>query len=212
MHQELISALYETILMVFISGLLTLFIGLPLGAILNLTRPKKPFAKPKLNRILDAIMHFAQSLPYVVLMIALMPITSFFVNHEEGWLVAILPLCLACIPHFAHLCDEIFNTIPEDLIELIVFYGAKPIQIIVKVLLPETWQKLIQAFTKSLIQLLSYSAIAGLLGASGLGSLAIQKGYPNFQTKYVIATAIILIFLTQILQSIGNYFSKKSLS
>jgi D-methionine transport system permease protein len=210
MQQELIKALYETLLMVFISGILTLLIGLPLGVLLNFTKPSQIFARPKLNTILRNILHSTQSVPYVILMIILMPVTSYILNNEEGWLVAILPLSLATIPFLAHQCDEVLNAVPKSLLELSAFYGASPFKIIMKVLLPETWPKLAQAFTKTLIQLTSFSAIAGLLGASGLGSLAIQKGYPEFQAKYVIATAILFICVIQLFQSVGNLIAKKA--
>lgn len=209
MPQELIKALFETLLMVFISGIITLLIGLPLGLLLGLTRAKQLFAKPKLNKTLSSVLHFAQSLPYVVLMIALMPITSFLMNNENGWWVAVLPLSLAAIPYFACQAADIFSTVPKNLLEVVSFFGAKPLRLILKALLPETGPRLIQVFTKSLAQLVSYSAIAGLLGANGLGNLAIQRGYPNFRVEYIIATAILLILLIQGLQWIGHYFAKK---
>jgi D-methionine transport system permease protein len=212
MQQELITAFYETLIMVFVSGLITLIIGLPLGILLALTRPDKKMASGSLNysktilhKMLTATLRSTQSLPYVVLMIILMPVTGVLIGKEQGWFVAILPLSLATIPYFANQCQQAFNKIPEPLLEYMTFLGASPLQMISKVLLPETWPQLIQAFTHTLIQLIGYSVIAGLLGASGLGGLAIQKGYPTFQANYIFATAIILILLIQSLQGISHY-------
>ncbi len=209
MQQELISALYETLLMVSVAGFFTLLIGLPVGLILNLTRPGHVFAQHSLYKILSSIIHSTQSFPYVILMIMLMPITSSLLGKEEHWAVAILPLSFATIPYFAHQCEQAFNQVSIKLIELTSFLGASTLQIILKVLLPETWPHLVHAFTSSLVQLVSYSAIAGLLGASGLGSLAIQKGYPTFQASYIFATVLTLLVLIQGLKSIGQYFLKK---
>jgi len=209
MRQELFNALTETLLMVSVSGIFTLVIGLSLGILITLTGPKQIFANRILHKILETMIRGAQSLPYVIFMIILMPITGYLMSKKESWLVAILPLSLATIPYFAHQCQEAFNKIPASLIELTTFLGARPIPMIRKVLLPEAWPGIIQAFTNTLVQLVGYSAIAGLLGAGGLGSLAIQKGYPNFQARYVFATAIILILFIQGLKSLGNYFAKK---
>lgn len=210
MQQELINAFYETLLMVLLSGILTLLIGLPLGILLTIIKEsKQKFFYRLLNKILDPILNFAQSLPYVLLMITLMPISSFLLERENGWLFAILPLSLVSIPYFAGQCQIAFHKIPKNLIEYMTFLGATPLQIIRKVLISEAWPQLILAFTSTLVQLVGYSAMAGLLGANGLGSLAMQKSYPNFQIAYIVATAILLVLLAQSLQGIGYFLTKR---
>lgn len=225
MQQELIKALYETCLMVFMSGIITFIFGLGLGIFLrllslNFLQPEgvrtqhnliKQRMRQHLSKIFGHFLHIAQSLPYVVLMIALLPITGKLLGNESGWWVAILPLSLATIPYFAYHCEKILNTVPLGLIEMMTFMGANRQQIVLKVLLPETLPRIIQAWMMSLAQLVGYSAVAGLLGANGLGSLAIQKGYPEFQAEYIVGTALLLILLIQGLQYIGHYFVKKSL-
>lgn len=226
MQQELIKALYETCLMVFISGIITFIVGLGLGLFLRLLslnflqpegiQTQQNFQKQRirqyLNKLFSHFLQIAQSLPYVVLMIALLPITGKLLGNESGWWVAVLPLSLATIPYFAHHCEKILNTVPINLIEIMTFMGANRQQIVLKVLLPETLPRLIQAWMMTLAQLVGYSAIAGLLGANGLGNLAIQKGYPEFQGEYIVVTAVLLILLIQGLQYAGHYFAKKSFS
>lgn len=226
MQQELFKALYETCLMVFFSGIITLIFGLALAVFLRLLslnlrilnlrfkNIKHNFIKQKLrenlNKMLKYLIQVSLSLPYVVLMIALLPLTGQLLGNEPGWWVAVLPLSLASIPYFASHCEKILTTVPASLIEWMIFMGANPMQIIFKVLLPETWSRLMQTWILTLIQLLGYSAIAGLLGATGLGSLAIQKGYPEFQMGYIISTALLFILLIQGLEWLGHYFAKKT--
>jgi len=211
MQQELINALYETLLMVFLSGILTLLFGLPLGILLTITESKKMFVYRLLNKILKPIIHFAQSLPYVLLMITLMPMSSFLLNRKDGWLFAILPLSLVAIPSFAGQCQIAFLKIPKSLMEFMTFSGATPLQIIRKLLIPEAGPQLILAFTRTLVQLIGYSVMAGLLAANGLGGLAMQKSYPDFQMTYVVATAIILVLLAQTMQGVGYFLTRKAI-
>lgn len=207
---ELINALEETLLMVFAAGILTLLLGLPLGILLAETRPKMLFNQAIAHKILSSLVQGSQSLPYVVLMIALMPLSRMIFGSEEGLSAAIVPLSLAAIPYFAAQCEQAFIKIPLGIRELAVTWGARPWQILVKIMIPEAKTELMQGFILTLIQLLGYSAIAGILGAGGLGALAIHKGYPNFQTSYVLAIAIILIALIQGLQLIRKFLLKST--
>jgi len=205
MLHELLSAVEETLFMVFTSGLLTWIIGLPLGAYLSITRPHHLLGNAFIHKPLSLIMKTALSIPYLVFMIALIPFTRYLTGAQEGTLAAILPLTLAGIPHFAKLTENAINKIPQGLIETAQSVGATPFQTIYKVLIPEALPEIIQGLTSTLNHLLGFSLIAGTIGAGGLGNLVIVKGYYKFQVEYIAATIAILMLLTLILHLCGNY-------
>lgn len=212
MLHELLNALEETLFMVFSAGLLTLIIGLPIGALLSITHTGKILENNGIYKTLYFWIYAIRSVPYIVLMIAIIPLTQFLVGVYEGCIAAVVPLTLAAIPHFAQLSEKALNRIQPGVIEAAKAVGASPFQIIYKVLIPEALPNIIKALTITLVQLIGYSTIAGAVGAGGLGSLMIYKGYHDFHFDYVLATVVILIALIQIIQLSGNYIASGNIN
>jgi D-methionine transport system permease protein len=205
MLHELLNSLEETLFMVFTAGLLTWIIGLPLGTLLSVTRSEQFLDNYLLHKILKVFINTTSSIPYIILMVAAIPLTRLLVGTEEGSLAAIVPLTLAAVPQFAKLTAAALDKIPKGLIEAAESVGASPLQIIYKVLIPEALPNIINILTSTLVQLVGYSAIAGALGAGGLGGLAVLKGYSSFQADYVLAVLIVLMAIIQIIQVCGDY-------
>jgi len=205
MLHELLNALEETLFMIFAAGLITWFIGLPLGAILSVTAPQKFLANTYVHTSLNFLLNTTRSIPYIVLMIAVIPFTHFVVGSVDGCVAAVIPLTLAAVPHFAQLCEKAISRIQPGLIEAAEAAGASSFQIIYKILIPEALPNIIKGLTITLTHLVGYSTIAGALGAGGLGAIMIQKGYQAFHIDYVLITLFLLIALVQIIQSCGNY-------
>ena len=212
MLHELVSALEETLFMVFTAGLLTWFIGLPIGAILSATGPGKFLENPFVHKPFLFLIKTTRRIPYIVLMIAMIPVTRFITGSGEGCVAAIIPLTIASIPFFAELSEKAINKISSGLIEAAKAVGASRIQIIYKVLIPEALPEIIRGLTATLTHLVAYSTIAGALGGGGLGSLMIHKGYYSFHSEYVIAIVILLIGLSKAIQSCGEYIVNGTLN
>lgn len=211
MLHELLNALEETLFMVFSAGLITWIIGLPLGAILSVTAPGKFLENPYAYNSLDFLLNTTRSVPYIVLMIAVVPFTRFVVGSIDGCVAAVIPLTLAAIPYFAHFCEKAINKIQPGLIEAAEAAGASSFQIIYKILIPEALPNIIKGLTLTLTHLVGYSTIAGALGAGGLGAVIIQRGYQTFYIDYVLTIMILLIVLVHTIQSCGNYIAHGSI-
>ncbi|HQY22555.1 MAG TPA: methionine ABC transporter permease [Gammaproteobacteria bacterium] len=212
MLHELLNALEETLFMVFSAGLLTWVMGLPIGALLSVTNTGKILENKLIYKTLHFCIHTMRSLPYIVFMIAMIPFTQFLVGAYEGCIAAVVPLTLAAIPYFAQLSEKALNRIQPGIIEAAKAVGASPFQIIYKVLIPEALPNIIKALTLTLVHLIGYSTIAGAIGAGGLGSLMIYKGYHAFHFDYVFATAVILIALIHIIQFSGHYIASGNMN
>lgn len=207
MFQELFKGLEETFWMVFGSGLFTVLFGLPLGVVLALTPNDHILARPKLYKLLSLTINTTRSIPFIIFMILVAPLTRLITGTTVGCWAAMVPLTLACVPFFARLCEHAIQTIPKGLIEAAESLGATPWQIITKVLLPEAMPQLINALTVSLVHLVGYTAISGALGSGGLGSIAIHKGYFALNTEYMMVSVLLLFLLVQIIQSFGDYLA-----
>lgn len=206
---DLITATGETLYMVFASTLFALMLGLPLGIMLYVTRSIKP--NPKLNKILSSLINIFRSIPFIILLVALIPFTRLLVGTSIGINAAIVPLSLGATPFFARLVDTIFQSLPSGLVETGYAMGANSRQIITHILLPEAIPGLIHALTVTAITLVNYSAMAGTVGAGGLGTLAINYGYQRFDAGVMVSTVIVLIILVQLIQSFGDYLSNRFL-
>ncbi len=209
MLYELIIALEETLFMVFSSGLLTWTLGLPLGILLYSTGSQKLLDNKGIHTILSLIIGTTRSIPYAAFNIALIPLTQEITGTQDGSLAALIPLSLIAIPHFAYLCHKALNKVPKALIEATQALGATTLQIICKVLIPESLAHLIQGFGMTLVQLISYSTIAGVLGGGGLGHLLTYKGYGHFQMDYVISVLALLVLLVQGVQRCTQYVAQR---
>jgi D-methionine transport system permease protein len=206
---ELFSALWETVYMVFVSGCVSALIGIPLGIILSCTQKDHLMPKLLLNRSLAALVNITRSIPFIILLIAIIPLTRWLVGTWIGTTASIVPLTIGAIPFVARLVEGAINEIPFGLIEAGQAMGGSTLQIIVKILLPEGLPGIIHGLTVTLISLIAYSAMAGAVGGGGLGDLAIRYGYHRFDANVMIATIIILILLVQVIQYCGDHIRRK---
>lgn len=204
---DLLLATGETLYMVFISTLFAILLGLPLGTLLYSSKHVKP--KPRIHKALSLFINMSRSIPFIILLVAIIPFTRFIVGTSIGMNAAIVPLTLGATPFFARLVDNVFQSLPKGLIETGYAMGASSRQIIFYILLPEAKSALIQAITVTAITLINYSAMAGTVGAGGLGTLAINYGYQRFDARVMISTVIVLIIMVQLIQMSGDYLAKR---
>jgi len=206
---EICIAFIETIYMVLASGFLAVVLGLPVGTLLFMTRHLQCCGSSSLHRILGILVNITRSIPFIILMVACIPITRWIVGTSIGTTAAIVPLTLAAIPFVARLLYNVFSDVPYGLIETGLSMGATNCQIIRHVLLVEALPGIIQAINMTLINLIAYSAMAGTIGGGGLGDLAIRYGYQRFNITVMLITTIILVLLVQGTQQAGDWLEKK---
>ncbi|WP_131775171.1 methionine ABC transporter permease [Legionella cincinnatiensis] len=209
MAYDLLIATGETLYMVALSTLFAVIFGLPLGTWLYSSSHVK--LMPRINKILSTVINMARSIPFLILLVAIIPFTRLIVGTSIGINAAIVPLTIGAIPFFARLVDNVYRSLPSGLIETGYAMGANTRQIILHILLPEAKPALIHAITITAITLVNYSAMAGTVGAGGLGTLAINYGYQRFDAGIMISTVIILIIMVQLMQMIGDYLAKRFL-
>lgn len=210
MLHELINALEETLFMVFASGLISWVIGLPLGLLLYASGPQKLLENYFVHVLLKLFIGTTRSIPYVALSVALIPFTQFMTGFESSTLAAIIPLSIIGILHFSHYCNRAFSQIPGGVIEGTQVMGASGIQLIVKVLIPEAMPQCIQAFGVTLVHLIGYSTIAGVLGGGGLGHLLTYKGYGHLHIETILSVMGLLVLLVQVVQRLTQYIANTS--
>ncbi|MCB1828482.1 MAG: ABC transporter permease, partial [Coxiellaceae bacterium] len=173
----LISGTFETLYMVLLAGFITLLIGLPIGVVLFITRAQSLRENALINRSLGLIVNVTRSVPFIILIIALIPLTRLFVGSSIGSTAAIVPLTIGAIPFFARIVESAISEVNPGLIEAGQSMGATTQQIIFRIMLPEALPAIINGFTLMLIALVGYSAMAGTVGGGGLGAIAINYGY-----------------------------------
>jgi D-methionine transport system permease protein len=210
---EIWQATLDTLVMLGTSLLFTILLGLPLGIVLFLTSPRQMFEKPRLYAVLSFIVNVVRSLPFIILIILLIPATVVLVGTSLGVAGAIPPLVIGTVPFFARLVETALREVDRGIIEATQAMGATTRQIITRALVPEAMPGIIAAITVTTITLVSYTAMAGVVGAGGLGDLAIRYGYQRFQDNVMYVTVIILILMVQLLQMLGDrlvvHFSRK---
>ena len=210
---EIWQATLDTLVMLGASLLFTILLGLPLGVLLFLTSPRQMFEKPRLYAVLSFIVNVVRSLPFIILIILLIPTTVVLVGTSLGVAGAIPPLVIGTVPFFARLVEPALREVDRGIIEATQAMGATTRQIITRALVPEALPGIIAAITVTTITLVSYTAMAGVVGAGGLGDLAIRYGYQRFQDNVMYVTVIILILMVQLLQMLGDrlvvHFSRK---
>ena len=213
MSAELIELLgqscLETFYMVTVSALVAFACGIPLGVVLTITDKGHIKENFFVNRMLGAIINATRSTPFIILMVAIIPITRMVVGTSIGTTAAIVPLTISATPFIARIVESSLKEVPYGVIEAALAMGSTPLQIICKVLLPEAFSSIILGLTLTVVSLIGYSAMAGVLGGGGLGDLAIRYGYQRFRVDVMIATVIILIIIVQCVQSFGDNLSKK---
>ncbi|WP_433924987.1 methionine ABC transporter permease [Vreelandella sp. 21] len=210
MFDLILQATLDTLYMVAISGVIATLLGLPLGVMLYVTRPGQILAMPALNQVLGIVTNVGRSIPFIILMVAIIPFTRMLVGTSIGINAASVPLTIAAIPFVARLIEGALNEISPGLIESAQSMGATPWQIITKVLIPEARGGIITGLTITLVTLVSYSAMAGAVGGGGLGDLGIRYGYNRFNPTIMLITVVILVVMVQGFQSLGDYLVRKS--
>ena len=195
----------ETLYMVFFSTIFSLLIGFPIGVLLVVTKECNIMEKPKLNKVLEIVINTLRSFPFIILMICLFPLSRIIVGTTIGSTAAIVPLSISAAPFVARMIEGALNEVDKGLIEASSSMGASNSTIIWKVMIPETMPHIIHGITVTVISLIGFSAMAGTIGAGGLGDLAIRFGYQRFKTDIMIYSVIVIILLVQVLQSLGNY-------
>lgn len=204
----LTKALGETVYMVAVSMFIASLFGIPLGVLLYTTNKGQILENLTLNRIIGSIVNAIRSIPFIILMVAIIPLTRLIVGSAIGTTAAIVPLVIASIPFIGRQVETSLMEVPNGLIEAALSMGATPMQIISKVLLPEAMPSIVAQLTTVIIALVGESAMAGAIGGGGLGDLAIRYGYQRFRPEVMLATVIILIVLVQLVQFAGNTLSK----
>lgn len=205
----LLNGLWETIYMVGISLIIAVIFGLPIGVLLVVTGPEHIRPQRIVNSALSIIVNIGRSLPFIILLVAIVPFTRLVVGTSIGTLGAIVPLTVSAIPFFARLVETNLLEVDGGVIEAAQAIGATTWQIIYKVLIPEAKSGLILSITNSAVSLISYSAMAGAVGGGGLGDLAIRYGYQRFQPNVMLATVVVLIVLVQGIQSLGDWIARR---
>lgn len=209
MINALITSTWQTIYMVLVSGFVASIFGIPIGVLLLTTRKGGLLENTKFYSILAVIVNATRSIPFIILLIAIVPFTRFVVGTSIGTNAAVVPLTIGAIPFIARIVENAMSEINPGLIEAGKAMGASPFTIIRKILIPESLAGIINGLTVVMITLVGYSAMAGAVGGGGLGDLAIRYGYQRFDVRVMIATIIILIIIVQLLQFCGDLIVKK---
>lgn len=207
--QLILNGTIETIYMTAVSLMLSYFVGLPLGVILVATEKGHIMENKLINQVLGVIVNAARSVPFIILMVAVIPITRIITGTSIGTSAAIVPLVIGAIPFVGRMVETSLKEIDRGVIEAALAMGASPLQIIFKVLIPEATSSLILGATITFITLIGYSAMAGFIGGGGLGDIAVRYGYYRYKTDVMIVTVVVMIVLVQLIQSFGNFVSKK---
>ena len=205
----LVRGVWETLAMTFVSGFFGFVIGLPVGVLLYVTRPGQIIENAKLYRTLSALVNIFRSIPFIILLVWMIPYTRVIVGTSIGLQAAIVPLTVGAAPFIARMVESSLNEVDQGVIEAAKSMGATDGTIIWKVLIGEARTSLLVGVTIALGTILGYSAMAGVLGGGGLGDIAIRYGYYRWQGDVMWVTVILLVALVQILQGIGMLLSKK---
>lgn len=204
----LLQSLLETLIMVGASAVLSILIGMPLAILLSITAPNGLWSHVWINHILGGVVNAIRSIPYIILVVLLMPITRMLVGSSIGTLAAIIPLSLAGALLVARMVEDSLRNISQQLIEVGLAMGASKRQIITKILLYEAMPSITAGITTVLINLIGFSAMAGAVGGGGLGDLAIRYGYQRYDFSLMLIIVVILVILVQVIQMIGDFISR----
>lgn len=210
MSPDLLKAFLETIYMVSVSLVIAVLVGLPLGIILFVTDSGMFWENKYIRGISNFIINLIRSIPYIILLVLVVPITVLIVKQMYGPTAAIVSLTIASAPFYARVVETAFREIDKGVIEASIAVGAKPWMIIKDVLISEAKPAIIQGTTLTTINLVAYSSMAGTIGGGGIGDLAIRYGYQRYDEVIMFTTVIILIILVQCIQFFGDYIAKKT--
>lgn len=205
----LLSATLETLYMISVSTILTLLFGLPLSLLMFATSKGGLAKMPKLYSVLDVIVNMIRSFPFIILIILLLPVSKWILGTRLGTTAAIIPLTIGAIPFLARLFEQAFLTVDRGIIEACRAMGATDFNILTKVVVVESLPQLVSSISNLMITLLSYSAMAGVVGGGGLGAVAKRYGYDRVDNQVLFWSVIIIILIVQIIQFIGTKLSNK---
>jgi len=206
---RLTDALFETIVMTLVSGAISFAVGLPIGIVLVGTAAGGIWEQASVNKVIGAVVNSFRSLPFIILLVALIPLTRLIAGTSIGTTAAIVPLSISGIPYFARVSEVSLREVDRGLIEAVRAMGGGHWTIIREVLVPEALPSLIAGFAVTLVLLIGASAMAGAVGAGGLGDLAIRYGYQRFETTVMIAVIVLLIVLVSLVQAAGDRLAKR---
>ncbi len=205
----LLSSLLETLLMVGVSSGFAVLLGIPLGVALIVTGRGAMLQNLPVHRVLAVIINATRSVPFVILMVAIIPFTRWIAQTSIGTTAAIVPLSVAAIPFMARIAENAMREVDPGLITAARAMGASPMQIILKVLLPEALPGLTAATIVTVVSLIGYSAMAGAIGGGGLGDMGIRYGYQRFLPEVMLAVVVVLVLLVQAIQSLGDWLVRR---
>ena len=206
----LVKGIWETIYMVFLSSALSYVIGIPLGIALVVTDKEGISPVPLFNKVLGLIINLLRSVPFIILLIMVLPITKFIVGKTIGSNATVVPLIIAAAPYIGRMVESSLKEVDAGVIEAAKSMGASTWQIIVKVRLPEAKPSLLVGAAISVTTILGYSAMAGFTGGGGLGDIAIRYGYHRYQTDMMMVTVVLLVIIVQLIQEVAMRMSRKS--
>lgn len=201
---ELVDAILDTLTMVGVSAIIALLLGIPLALLLVTTVRGGIFARPGLNAVLGALVNATRSTPFIILLVALLPFTRFVTGTTIGVWAAIVPLSVAAIPFFARIAEVSLREVDHGLVEAALAMGARRRHVIGHVLLPEALPGIVGGFTITVVAMIGASAMAGAVGAGGLGDLAIRYGYQRFDTEVMVTVIVLLIMIVAVVQWFGD--------
>lgn len=207
-HKDLLPAFVQTMQMVGISSVVTVLLGLPLGVALFVTQPGAMAQNRVLGGLLSAVVNLTRSIPYAILMVALIPFTKWIVGTSLGPLAASVSLSIASIPFFARLVETALRDVHPGKLDAAHAMGSTRLQSIVKVLILEALPALVSSVTTTVVGIVGYSAMAGLIGGGGLGRLAYNYGYQRFQPDVMLITVAVLIVIVQAIQMLGDLIAR----
>lgn len=199
------SSLWETLVMVGISGVAGALIGIPLGVFLRLTDRGGVLENAGVNRAVGGVVNAVRSTPFIILLVAIIPFTRLITGSSIGTAAAVVPLTIAAAPFIARLVEASLREVDHGLVEAAQAMGASTSQIVFKVLLPEALPGIVAGFTITLVSLTGYSAMAGAIGGGGLGDLGIRYGYQRFLPEIMLAVVVVLVLFVQAVQSLGDW-------
>lgn len=205
----LIEATGQTLYMVAISAVIGTVFGLPLGTYLAVSQRGELLSAPLVNKVLGLVVNATRSVPFIILVVAIIPFTRIIAGTSIGTSAAIVPLSIAAIPFIARLVENAIREVEAGLIEAARAMGATPFQIIRKVLIPEALPSITLGLTLAVVSLIGYSAMVGAVGGEGLGDLGIRYGYQRFMPDVMAVVVVILIVLVQLVQSLGEWIAAK---
>jgi D-methionine transport system permease protein len=205
----IVQATGESLFMVAVAAVFGTLFGLPLGIFLATSRKGELFEAPAINKILGVIVNATRSTPFIILVVAIIPFTRLIAGTSIGSGAAIVPLTIASTPFIARLVEGAIREVDSGLIETASSFGATPLQVVLKVLIPEALPGLVLALTLAVVSLLGYSAMVGAVGGGGLGDLGIRYGYQRFMPDMMLAVVVVLIALVQSVQTAGDYLARR---